>query len=832
MAHENRFLNRESRELIFDAIGRTARSALLLSAILALTLFSGPSPAQAKSLRSLSLDELSTLALQGDPAAQTDLGERYEFGRGGAERDLQQARSWYEKAAEQNHADGLRALGVLYEEGKGMAKDPALAASYYLKAADLGLARAQVNLGILYEQGLGVEKNYEQALHWYTKAADQGYPRGLTYLGNLYEQGLGTEQDFHRARTLYLAAANGRYTRGQTRLGMLYEKGLGVEVDLDQARSWYEKAAAQGYPPAQEALARLKEQKTVQPAAKEDVPEKKAAPAAPTPAPVKDEKPVTAVEVPEKVTPQPAEPESVPAQEESGQVLPGPAAAGKEPPPEKPPEKAADAPVDAVKDKPAITEPPEPEPETLAWYQWAAERGDGNAQNTLGLMYLQGEEGLDQDPAMAARWFKRAADSGNNAAQNNLGLLYTQGNGVEKDFKQAAHWFQQSAGSGNVAAQNNLGLMYTEGQGVEADPEKAAFWLEKAAEGGHAVAQNNIGVMLANGQGVEKNLTMAAYWLEKSVAQGNDKARANLQIIKKALSDEQASRAAAIEKSEPPAQPSREESPAETTGGETTGTGDGTVRSAVEHFHFGNLYAKDEKYDKAISEYTKAAALDPQNANTYENLAVVYAKINRMDEAIKTMRIAIQLRPTDADKYATLGIIYHANNESAKAIAQYVYAARLNPGLDWLFYNMAVIHVELKQYARAWQSARIAQALGYKDQAIFSELKKIAPDEDTWRIEQAEIHLRQIIVARESDAHEIRSILQKNRNFPELADQASLAPKPVNGGYIGPMATAPAQLAESITHLPLLEISPVVAREDGYHIFQKIPVAADLLQLQ
>ncbi|MCF6289927.1 MAG: tetratricopeptide repeat protein [Desulfobacterales bacterium] len=746
------------------------------------------------------LADLTAAAEKGDPTAQTTLGERYATGRG-VKKDYGTARRWYEKAAAQDHANGLRALGVLYEMGRGVKKNPAKAAQLYRRAADLGMARAQVNLGYLYEHGLGVKQDYGQALVWYDKAAAQGYPRGQVYLGMLYEQGKGVARDYGRALDLYRRAARSNYSRGQYRLAALYEKGLGVATNLDQARAWYKKAAGQGLPAARKALARLtrrlaSEKKTAL------APEKTAS------TPAAD----TGKAVPTPATP----PDLVPD-------LPG--IMDKKPVAEKSSERPS---AETVPDKkPLAGTPPEPEPGTTAWYLWAAKQGNDDAQNTVGLMYLHGEE-LEQDFGQAVRWFKKAAKADNNAARNNLGLMYAQGQGVEQDYVQAARWFQLAAAAGNVPAQNNLGLMYTKGRGVARDPVTAAYWLEQAAQGGHGVAQNNLGVMYANGQGVVKNLQQALYWLEKSAAQGNDRARVNLEIVRNELKSArlpgQAGDPARAPLS-PAAGPGQADEPA-------IGPEEETVHSAVEHFHFGNLYAREGKIDQAIGEYNQAVALDPDNANTYENLAIVYVKSGRTREAIKAMRIAIQLRPTDAAKYATLGIIHQANQEPDKALTQYIYAARLNPGLDWLFYNMAAIYLDRQDLGRAWKCATIAQALGYPDETIIKELKKLAPElKKVWQPDIDQAGLRRIVVKTRQQADRVRTRLAGGENFSQLADKVSIVPRPVNGGYIGPATEAPEFIANAIADLPLLELSPVISRENRYHLYQKIPLAKELLEI-
>lgn len=62
-------------------------------------------------------------------------------------------------------------VGEIFEKGLGTAPDYSAAATWYKKASDQGYSRALINLGFLYEQGLGVQRNPAAALALYRKAA-------------------------------------------------------------------------------------------------------------------------------------------------------------------------------------------------------------------------------------------------------------------------------------------------------------------------------------------------------------------------------------------------------------------------------------------------------------------------------------------------------------------------------------------------------------------------------------------------------------------------------------------------------------------------------------
>ncbi len=103
--------------------------------------------------------------------------------------------------------------------------------------------------------------------------------------------------------------------------------------------------------------------------------------------------------------------------------------------------------------------------EDIQRYRAAAEQGDAEAQNKLGLVYYNGQ-GVVQSYEEAAKWFRKAAEQGHAIAQGNLGFAYDKGLGVPQSYTEAAKWYRKAAEQGNAIAQNNLGFAYDNGQGV------------------------------------------------------------------------------------------------------------------------------------------------------------------------------------------------------------------------------------------------------------------------------------------------------------------------------------------------------------------------------
>ena len=205
----------------------------------------------------LPIAALRELAEAGDATAQTELGERYEHGRG-VEQDYGVAVSWFRCAADQGHAAGQAAIGFLYANGLGVPQDDAEAVRWSLRAAEQGNARGQNNLGAMYGTGHGVERNDADAIHWYRRAAEQGHALAQNNLGVMYRDGRGTSRDYEAAVSWFRRSAEQGDARGQNNLGRLYETGRGVPRDRVEAIRWYRLAARQGNELAQENLDRLR----------------------------------------------------------------------------------------------------------------------------------------------------------------------------------------------------------------------------------------------------------------------------------------------------------------------------------------------------------------------------------------------------------------------------------------------------------------------------------------------------------------------------------------------------------------------------------------------
>jgi len=106
-------------------------------------------------------------------------------------------------------------------------------------------ATVQNNIGIMYMDGKGVARNMPLAVQWMSRSAANGSSLGQNNLGGLYRDGKGVPRDFAKALTYFSASAAQGNAAGQLNLGLMYLYGQGVRQDLSRAYMWFDLAAAQ-----------------------------------------------------------------------------------------------------------------------------------------------------------------------------------------------------------------------------------------------------------------------------------------------------------------------------------------------------------------------------------------------------------------------------------------------------------------------------------------------------------------------------------------------------------------------------------------------------------
>jgi hypothetical protein len=261
------------------------------------------------------LAKLQKSAEAGDPAAQNELGVRYQVGID-VEKNPEESLAWFRKAAKAGYGKAMFNLGASYYNGDGIVGNKIAAMRWFVLAEQAGdssgkegatnleaelspkeVNEAYIQIGEAYEQGTEVKQDYARAmdsyrreadrkdgaachkiaslyangrgvpkdnaeiLRWLQQGADWGDANSAVDLGRAYAEGTFVPQDWDHARKLFAqAAAVARHPAALFYLGEIYEKGSGVTADATKALMYYLLAAHYGSEPAKQSVVKLSSQ--------------------------------------------------------------------------------------------------------------------------------------------------------------------------------------------------------------------------------------------------------------------------------------------------------------------------------------------------------------------------------------------------------------------------------------------------------------------------------------------------------------------------------------------------------------------------------------------
>lgn len=165
---------------------------------------------------------------------------------------------WLVRAADRNEANAINRLGICYDNGIGVAKNPEKALELYRKAATFGLPIAIFNVGITL---FGQPGHEQEGIALMQKAVTAGSPDAMLQLGRLYVDGhQPLKADPVEAFRLFGLAAQQNVPEAFLELARCHALGIGTPEDLGKAKECYRKAQGAGVEGAAEELRELERQ--------------------------------------------------------------------------------------------------------------------------------------------------------------------------------------------------------------------------------------------------------------------------------------------------------------------------------------------------------------------------------------------------------------------------------------------------------------------------------------------------------------------------------------------------------------------------------------------
>uniref|UniRef100_A0AAV2J577 Ion transport domain-containing protein n=1 Tax=Knipowitschia caucasica TaxID=637954 RepID=A0AAV2J577_KNICA len=165
------------------------------------------------------------------------------------------------------------------------------------------------------------------------------------------------------------------------------------------------------------------------------------------------------------------------------------------------------------------------------WLQFQAQKGEAEAEQTMGQMLFWGLRGVASDPRKAARHYQRGAElHADPVSMYDYGIVLLQGHGVEKDIPKGVFYLKKAMDKGSVPAMNALGWYY---ENFEKNYQEAVQLWERADRLGSPDAAMNLGVMYLQGLYPNKpqNQFLAYQYFLKSADRGHIKAATQVAMI-------------------------------------------------------------------------------------------------------------------------------------------------------------------------------------------------------------------------------------------------------------------------------------------------------------
>jgi TPR repeat protein len=196
-------------------------------------------------------------------AARRNLGILYAEGKGVA-KDDRQATVFLALAALDPEFPDTQAVILAaqrYDAGLGTpppgGPDRNKAAGFWEMAAAMGWSAAWPIIAERYATGDGRRKNEATAVHWYEKAAELGHTPSMLRLAELLDRGQGIKKDEAAAGRWYSKAADMRDPEGEYQIALRVLNGKGGFVkDEAKGMEWLRRAASHGHTEAAKELAR------------------------------------------------------------------------------------------------------------------------------------------------------------------------------------------------------------------------------------------------------------------------------------------------------------------------------------------------------------------------------------------------------------------------------------------------------------------------------------------------------------------------------------------------------------------------------------------------
>ena len=128
------------------------------------------------------------------------------------------------------------------------------------------------------------------------------------------------------------------------------------------------------------------------------------------------------------------------------------------------------------------------------------------------------------------------------------------------------------------------------------------------------------------------------------------------------------------------------------------------------HSQLAYAYYAEQRYDLAVQEYRKAAALDPVDADLLVDWGLAYDGLNRTDDALEKLQKAAVIKPS-AHVLSQIGMVNGKAGRWNEALVALAAAERLDPNFADTYVYRGIVYFKTGQLLNAVQEYRRALAI-------------------------------------------------------------------------------------------------------------------------
>jgi protein O-mannosyl-transferase len=122
------------------------------------------------------------------------------------------------------------------------------------------------------------------------------------------------------------------------------------------------------------------------------------------------------------------------------------------------------------------------------------------------------------------------------------------------------------------------------------------------------------------------------------------------------------------------------------------------------YYNRGNMYFNQGRFDLALQDFNKCIEWNPKYGQAYFNRGNIYTDTREYDKALADFSRAAELNPRDAKPFVNRGYVFGLKKEYEKALHDFDMAVRLNPEDPGIYFNRGMLFLNMQDYVKSIES--------------------------------------------------------------------------------------------------------------------------------